>query len=175
MVLPILAAALLGCVALVMTRILRPEEVYHAINWQVIFLLAGVLPLGIAMNTSGVAGVMAEYAVGLVGDLGPVAVLAPSTCWPPHDRDDEQRGGGGATGSDRHLHRGADRSGSPAVPHGHHVCRLHRVLHTGRLPDQHHDLQPRGYKYTDFLRAGMPLNILFWILSSIFIPRLWAF
>ena len=34
---------------------------------------------------------------------------------------------------------------------------------------------PGGYRYTDFLRAGMPLNILFCILSVIFIPRLWAF
>ena len=62
-VVPILVAALLGCVALVMTRILRPEDVYRSINWQVIFLLAGVLPLGIAMHTSGAAGFIAEQTV----------------------------------------------------------------------------------------------------------------
>ncbi len=32
-----------------------------------------------------------------------------------------------------------------------------------------------GYKYTDFLRTGVPLSILFWIMSVIFIPRLWSF
>ena len=34
---------------------------------------------------------------------------------------------------------------------------------------------PRGYKYTDFLRTGVPLSILFWILSVIFIPKFWSF
>ena len=34
---------------------------------------------------------------------------------------------------------------------------------------------PGGYRYTDFLRAGMPLNLIFCILSVIFIPRFWAF
>ena len=34
---------------------------------------------------------------------------------------------------------------------------------------------PGGYKYTDFLRTGVPLSILFWILSVIFIPRFWSF
>ena len=32
-----------------------------------------------------------------------------------------------------------------------------------------------GYKYTDFLRTGVPLSILFWIMSVIFIPRIWSF
>ncbi|MFQ5349339.1 MAG: SLC13 family permease, partial [Thermoanaerobaculia bacterium] len=59
-VLPILVTALLGCLALVLTRCLRLEEAYHAINWQVIFLLAGILPLGIAMQKSGAAGFIAE-------------------------------------------------------------------------------------------------------------------
>ena len=34
---------------------------------------------------------------------------------------------------------------------------------------------PGGYKYTDFLRTGVPLSIIFWILSVIFIPRFWSF
>ncbi|HQP94414.1 MAG TPA: SLC13 family permease, partial [Thermoanaerobaculia bacterium] len=50
---PILAAALLGVLALVLTRCLSTEEVYTAIDWQVIFLLAGILPLGIALQKSG--------------------------------------------------------------------------------------------------------------------------
>ncbi len=75
-VLPILVSALLGCAAMVLTRCLRLDEAYGAINWQVIFLLAGILPLGIAMQKSGAAGFIADNAVGMVGDMGPVAVLA---------------------------------------------------------------------------------------------------
>lgn len=34
---------------------------------------------------------------------------------------------------------------------------------------------PGGYEYTDFLRTGVPLSILFWILSAILIPKFWSF
>ena len=34
---------------------------------------------------------------------------------------------------------------------------------------------PGGYRYTDFLRAGLPLNFLFWLLAVYFIPRFWSF
>ncbi len=71
---PILVTALLGCLAMVLTRCLRLEEAYYAINWQVIFLLAGILPLGIAMQNNGAAGFIADQAVGMVGDMGP-------PCW----------------------------------------------------------------------------------------------
>lgn len=44
-VMPILVSAIVGCIALVLTRCLKIEEAYAAIDWRVIFLLAGMLPL----------------------------------------------------------------------------------------------------------------------------------
>ncbi len=52
-VLSILVSALMGVALLLLTRCLDLNEVYHRINWQVIFLLAGMIPLGIAMNNTG--------------------------------------------------------------------------------------------------------------------------
>ncbi|HUO86657.1 MAG TPA: SLC13 family permease, partial [Thermoanaerobaculia bacterium] len=75
-VLPILISALLGCLALVLTRAIDLEEAYQAIDWKVIFLLAGILPLGIAMDSTGAARLISETAIGAVGDLGPIALLA---------------------------------------------------------------------------------------------------
>src|SRR5690606_41118076 len=51
-------------------------EAYAAIDWRVVLLLAGVLPLGIALQNSGAAALIADFSIGLVGGFGPVATLA---------------------------------------------------------------------------------------------------
>ncbi len=52
-ILPILLSAITGVALLLLTRCLELNDVYHRINWQVIFLLAGMIPLGIAMSNTG--------------------------------------------------------------------------------------------------------------------------
>ncbi len=52
-ILTILISAITGVCLLLLTRCLDLNDVYHRINWQVIFLLAGMIPLGIAMNNTG--------------------------------------------------------------------------------------------------------------------------
>jgi di/tricarboxylate transporter len=61
---PIPIAALAGVVAMVLTGCLKPGEVYAAVDWNVVFLLAGVIPLGIALERTGGA----EYLAHLVTD-----------------------------------------------------------------------------------------------------------
>src|SRR5690606_27506616 len=72
----IVASAILGCIALILLRVLEPEDAYAAIDWRVVLLLAGVLPLGIALQNSGAAALVADFSIGLVGGFGPVATLA---------------------------------------------------------------------------------------------------
>jgi di/tricarboxylate transporter len=73
---PIVVSSLAGAVAMVATRCLRPTEIYDAVQWDVVFLLAGVIPLGIAMERTGAAALLAEFVV-LSSTLLPlVGVLA---------------------------------------------------------------------------------------------------
>src|SRR5690606_2035176 len=51
--LPIVVAALIGCAALLVFRLIDPDEAYRAIDWRVILLLAGIIPLGIALQKTG--------------------------------------------------------------------------------------------------------------------------
>lgn len=62
--LPIVVSALTGVVAMFFTGILRPTDAYEAVDWDVIFLLAGVIPLGIAFEASGTADLLAEGILG---------------------------------------------------------------------------------------------------------------
>ena len=75
-VLPILVAAILGCAAMMLSGCLRMEDAYRAIDWKVIILLAGVLPLGIALEKTGTAHLMADTTIRLAKDAGPIVVLA---------------------------------------------------------------------------------------------------
>ncbi|RDI71618.1 SLC13 family permease [Halopelagius longus] len=75
-ILPIVVSALAGALAMIATRCLRPTELYDAVQWDIVFLLAGVIPLGIAMETSGAAALLAEFVV-RTGDVLPmIGVLA---------------------------------------------------------------------------------------------------
>ncbi len=67
--LPILVSALLGAVLMVLTGCLKPGELYAAIRWDIIFLLAGLIPLGIAMDNSGATQWLADLFVGASGEL----------------------------------------------------------------------------------------------------------
>ena len=73
---PIVLSALAGMVAMVATGCLRPGEVYDAVDWNVIFLLAGLIPLGVAMTRTGGAEFIAGHVVGSVGGAHPLILLA---------------------------------------------------------------------------------------------------
>jgi di/tricarboxylate transporter len=69
-------AMLLGAVLLAVTGCLNMEEAYESIEWRSVFLIAGMLPLGTAMETTGTARYLADLLVLSIGKLGPVALLA---------------------------------------------------------------------------------------------------
>ncbi len=73
-VVPIMVSALGGVVAMVTTGCVQPNEVYEAVDWSVIVLLAGLIPLGMAMERSGTAAYLAHAMTG-IGELVPAFVL----------------------------------------------------------------------------------------------------
>ncbi len=69
---PISMAFLTGALCMVFTRVLKIGEAYEAIEWKVVFLLAGLIPLGAAMQKTGAAMFLAETIMIVVVDLHPV-------------------------------------------------------------------------------------------------------
>ena len=72
---PILVTSLAGVILMVITGCLKPGEVYGSVRWDIIFLLAGLIPLGIAMDNSGTTAWMAKYLVGAGGNLSGYWIL----------------------------------------------------------------------------------------------------
>jgi di/tricarboxylate transporter len=72
---PIYIAAVVGCALMVLTGCLTMEEAYRQIEWKAVFLIAGMLPLGTALDKTGAARLIAEGVVAMVGPFGPNAVM----------------------------------------------------------------------------------------------------
>ncbi len=72
---PILVSAWVGVILMVVTGCIKPGEIYGAVRWDVIFLLAGLIPLGIAMENSGATTWLAEQLVAIGGDLSGYWIL----------------------------------------------------------------------------------------------------
>jgi di/tricarboxylate transporter len=72
---PIYIAAVVGAALMVLTGCLTMDEAYRQIEWKAVFLIAGMLPLGTALDQTGAAKLIAEGVVALVGPYGPHAVM----------------------------------------------------------------------------------------------------
>ena len=72
---PIAVAAVVGGTIMVLTGCLTMENAYRAIDWRAIFLIAGMLPLGTAMQDTGAATYLADQVMNLLGDAGPWPVI----------------------------------------------------------------------------------------------------
>lgn len=75
-IMPIAGLALIGAVAVLLTGCVNPQRAYEAIDWRVLMLIFGMLGLSIALERSGLAKIIVETVAGWVDDFGPLAVLA---------------------------------------------------------------------------------------------------
>ncbi|MBK81585.1 MAG: citrate transporter [Gammaproteobacteria bacterium] len=73
--LPIVVTAIAGVIAMAVCGCLEKEDLYSGVSWDVIFLLAGVIPLGVAMTKSGAADWMAGLIAAQAMSWHPIAIL----------------------------------------------------------------------------------------------------
>lgn len=72
---PILLSALAGVVLMVLTGVIRPEELYASVRWDIIFLLAGIIPLGMALEQTGAAALLGQLVAATSAYLPAIIVL----------------------------------------------------------------------------------------------------
>ena len=75
-VVPAVVAGLLAAVAMVLLRVLRPEQAYRSVNWTTVVLVGAMIPVSTAMVQTGAADLLAAGLVAVVGGAGPYALLA---------------------------------------------------------------------------------------------------
>lgn len=173
---PIVVSAILGCIALVATRCISMQEAYEAIDWKVIFLLAGVLPLGIALEKSGAAGLLAGLTLDLVGDLGPLALLAAIYVLTAVLTEFMSNNAAAVLLAPLaiSLAKALEMSPKPFLMA---VLFAASTAFTTPVGYQTNAMiyGPGGYRFSDYARIGIPLNVLFAVVCVYFIPKFWPF
>jgi di/tricarboxylate transporter len=69
-------ALMSGALGMIITGVLTVDEAYQSVDWMTVFLLAGLIPLGIAFEKTGTAGFIAQTVLGLIGTPTPIVLLA---------------------------------------------------------------------------------------------------
>lgn len=175
-IVPIISGAIVGCCLMILTRCLTLEDAYSAINWQVIFLLAGVLTLGSALENSGAAGLLANFMVKTIGALGPFALVSALYLVTSLLTEMMSNNATAALLAPIAI-TAAESMGVDSRPLLMAISFAASASFMTPVGYQTNTLiyGPGQFRYADFLRVGTPLNIIFWILATIFIPRFWPF
>ncbi|MEO6264445.1 MAG: SLC13 family permease [Luteimonas sp.] len=173
---PIVAATLLGCIALVVLRCLDTDEAYAAVDWRVVMLLAGVLPIGIALEHSGGADWLALNAIGLVGQYGSVATLAVIYLLTAVLTELMSNNAAAVLVVPIALAT-AESQGVDAKPFLVAVTFAASTSFSTPVGYQTNAMvhAAGGYRFADFPRIGLPLNLIFWIMATLLIPRYFPF
>ena len=173
---------MVGALALLWLRVMTPREAYASIDWQVLLMLYGLLGLGMAMQNTGTAEWLAAVLVEIAETPRPAGTHAHRDVvadFPAHARAHRgavQQRHGGDDDSDRRL-AGRPSSGSNPRPFIIGVTVAASCAFALPMGYQTHMMiyGPGGYRFTDFLRVGIPLNLICWITSCLLIPLIWPF
>lgn len=173
-VMPIVILAIIAAVVVVASGCLSSEEAYRSVQWPLLVLIFAMLAIGSAMQSSGAALLIAEGLAVLASPLGPVAVL--SLVYLATSIMTETMSNNAAVilltpiAAGLALSLGLDPrpfvvavmfagSASFATPIGYQTNTL--------------VYQAVGYRFMDFVRIGVPMNLLMWATATMVIPIFW--
>ncbi|HAV76871.1 MAG TPA: hypothetical protein DCX53_05895 [Anaerolineae bacterium] len=167
-------ALVIGSLLSVLLGVHSMDEAYQAIEWRSVFLIAGMLPLGIAMESTGTASYLANGIVDFAGAYGVIAVLAG--IYILAGLITEPMSNAAATvlmvpiGIDIALNLGVNpQTFVLAIVIGASTSFLTPVGHQANVLV----MGPGGYRFGDYTRVGWLLNVFILIATLIFLPILW--
>ncbi len=174
--LTILEAAIVGFGLMVVTGCVRLHELYAYLSWQVIIMLGCLIPLGVAMESTGLASLAATELVSILSHWGPLAVLSGLYLLTTVLTSIMSNNATAVLMVPISISIASQLQVDPkpfviAVMFAASASFLTPIGYQTNV----FIFGPGGYKFQDFLKVGGPLNALCWILATLFIPIFWPF
>jgi len=174
--LPIAISAVAGVALMILTGSLQMDEAYRLIEWKAVFLIAGMLPLGIALDHSGAAQLIGDSMISLIGNAGPLAVSAGLFLLASVGSQVMPNPAVAVLLAPIALSTAAELGISPyplmmTVAVSSSAAFLSPVGHPANLLV----MGPGGYKFTDYIKVGLPLTIIVMVVFLLELPFLWPF
>ena len=179
-ILPILKGALISAVLLMIFRIISPNEAYQSVHWQVIVLIAALIPLGIVIESTGTAAFIGASISNLVNGFIPsqqpyilLALVYLITMLLTEISSNTAT----AIIMTPIVMAVTSQMGIDSRPFIFAVCFAASASFSTPVGYQTNLMVygPGGYKFSDFLKVGLPLSVTFWILAIGLIPIFWPF
>ncbi len=172
----IVVSAIVGSILLVLTGCIKMEEAYKAIEWRIIFLLAGVLSLEVAMHNSKAGELISSQIISTVGIWGPVALVSAFYLMTFILTEMMSNTATAALLTPVAI-SAANTLGVSPRPFLVAVMFAASASFMTPVGYQTNTLiyGPGQYKFADFLKVGTPLNIILWIAATFLIPYFFEF
>ena len=173
---PPAVAGLLAAGAIILSRILTVEQSYRAIDWTTVILVGALMPLSTAMVETGAAELMAEGLVGLVGDAGPVVLLAGLFVLTAVMGQLISNTATALIVIPIGMAAATSMGISPRpVLMSIAVAAAGAFLTPIATPTNLMVMGPGGYAFGDYWKLGLPLLIWFFVVSVFLVPLIWRF
>jgi di/tricarboxylate transporter len=174
--LPIAVAAIIGAVLAIFTRCLDIRDTYRCIEWNILFLIYGMLGIGLAMEKTGGAALVANGVVGLMQDHGPVVILAVIYLLASILTELVTNNAVAILLTPIVISIAASMEVDPrpfivAIMFGASASFITPIGYQTNT----YVYGAGGYKFSDFLKVGIPLNLILWVTATLLIPRIWPF
>lgn len=173
--LPIVISSLLGVVIMVVTGLIKPNEAYESVDWSVIFLLAGLIPLGVAMEKTGAAGFIANGLIKLSSGLPNIVMLGVFYLFTALLTNILSNNASVILMIPVAIDAAQQMGANPFA----FVLAVTFAASTAFLTPIGYQTNlmvygPGGYKFSDYFRVGAPLQIILAFVTPIFINLIWG-
>jgi di/tricarboxylate transporter len=174
--LPIYVAAIAGATLMVLAHCLTMEQAYDAIDWKAIFLIAAMLPLGLAMQRTGAAGWLAQGVVDAAGAFGPRGVLAGIVLLTLAINQFIPSAVNAVVMTPIAI---ATAAGLGVSPYPFVMGIAYAAASSFMTPVSHPVnvlvMSPGGYRFADYLKNGLPPTLIVFVITALLLPVVFPF